>query len=129
MSDAEWLASNDLLAMLAFARGRVGRRKLDLFACASHRRDWFVRQDEECRRAVEVFERHIEGQAGPGAWERAARVLNGLPSPTWSEELGAAMVRDRRIVGNPFRRPELGGAATSPIEVLHQTGEARGAKS
>ncbi len=110
MTEEEWLACTDVLAMMFFLRGRASERKLGLFRCASHRRDWYVQQNAACLWAVEVLERHFDGQGGD-EWKKADDVLRGLPAATWSQDLEAAFLRDLRcIAGNPFRTRSIGPA-------------------
>jgi len=57
------LACTDPKPMLKFLEGMVGSRKLRLFAVACCRRIWDLLKDERSRKAVEVAELAIEGQA------------------------------------------------------------------
>ncbi len=72
MTEAEWLASEDPAAMLAFLldthprsgapwAGMPTARKFRLFACACCRAVWDLLADERSRRAVEVAERYADG--------------------------------------------------------------------
>jgi hypothetical protein len=47
--------------MLAALRGRVGDRKMRLFACACCRRVWDLLPNDSCRRAVEAAEGYADG--------------------------------------------------------------------
>src|SRR5690348_1688573 len=64
MKESRWRTCADPDQMLRFLWGRVSERKLRLFACACCRRVWDL-LGEPRRRAVEVAERVIEGQATP----------------------------------------------------------------
>src|SRR5688500_16484043 len=74
MTEAEWLASEDPVAMLRWATDetpshppgwhRPSVRKLRLFACACVRRVWPMLTDERSRHAVEVAELYADGLAG-----------------------------------------------------------------
>jgi hypothetical protein len=79
MTEAEWLASDDPMRMLAFpkANGRSDR-KLRLFACGCYRQVPDCLADERTRSAVEVAERHADGLAGAGEL-RVARTAKGGP--------------------------------------------------
>jgi hypothetical protein len=63
VSELDWLAGTDPLAMLDYVAGSASDRKLRLFACACARRCWprftFPRQ----RNAIVLAERFAEGQA------------------------------------------------------------------
>jgi hypothetical protein len=61
MTEAEWLASEDPVAMLQFLFTGVHDRRLRLFACACCRRVWHLMQSEQCQPAVEFAERFADG--------------------------------------------------------------------
>jgi hypothetical protein len=63
MTEAEWLASTDPTRMLVFLKDTPGERKLRLFACACCRRIWDLIDEEDCRIAVEMTERFVDGLA------------------------------------------------------------------
>ena len=65
MNDAEWLACDDPDRMLEFMSDRASERKLRLFACACCRRIWHLLHPNS-RRAVEVMEQYVDGQASDG---------------------------------------------------------------
>ena len=69
MNEADWLACDDPDRMMKFVRDRASERKVRLFACACCRRVWHPLHPNS-RRAVEVMERYVDGQAGEG--ERTA---------------------------------------------------------
>src|SRR5262245_16222692 len=63
MTEQEWLACTDPRAMLKQVRFRSHKRKSRLFAVACCRCVWRLLVDERSREAVEVAERHADGQA------------------------------------------------------------------
>ena len=69
MTEQEWSSSTDPEPILAFLRERASERKLRLFACACCRRVWHLLHPNS-RRAIEVMERYVDGQASEG--ERVA---------------------------------------------------------
>ena len=75
MTEAEWLACDDLTPMLARLRARAksesGKRKLRLFAVGCCRCIWAKLRDERSRKAVEVAERIADGLASPQEWAHA----------------------------------------------------------
>ena len=68
VTEAEWLASDDLLLVLETlepwaADEEVSDRKLRLFACACCRRMWHLLTDETRQHTVELAERYADGEA------------------------------------------------------------------
>jgi hypothetical protein len=63
MTEAEWLACEDPIAMLHFLRGRVSDRKLRLYCCACCRLVWHQLRWNR-RKAVAIAERYADGKAG-----------------------------------------------------------------
>jgi hypothetical protein len=67
MTEAEWLTSTDLEAMLVHLGGRASERKLLLLGCAIHRP---VLTAEEALEFLARAERFAEGEAELADWER-----------------------------------------------------------
>jgi hypothetical protein len=63
VKESGWLRGTNPTEMLRFLRGRARDRKLRLFMVACVRRVWDLLTDERSRRAVEVVERFVDGQA------------------------------------------------------------------
>jgi len=72
MTEAEWLASSDVDAMLKHLGSKTSHRKLRLFACACCRSIWDLFEEDASRQAVKVAERYADGKATQAACRRAA---------------------------------------------------------
>jgi hypothetical protein len=82
MTEAEWLASEEVFPMLRFIldhngmnRRKAGRRKLRLFGCACCRQIWDRLTDARPRQAVEVAERLADGLVPKAEVERTRAQL------------------------------------------------------
>jgi hypothetical protein len=73
MTEAEWLACNDLLEMLAHIADAASERRLRLYGCACCQQIESLLTDERSRRAVEVAEHFAESRARNNELE-AARI-------------------------------------------------------
>ena len=73
MTEGEWLACVDPNAILNFLRGRIGDRKLALFARACCEPIWTLLTDARSRQALLVRELHLDGMAGDKELQAAAR--------------------------------------------------------
>jgi hypothetical protein len=81
MTESDWNTATDPQPMLEYLRGKATDRKLRLFACACCRSMWDLLDDPRSRKAVEIAEQFVDGNATPTeltvAWldaEHAARV-------------------------------------------------------
>jgi len=72
MTEAEWLRSADLAAMLSFLGDKASHRKFRLFACACVRRSWHLLTDERSRQAVAIAEQFADGLASKAQLDEAA---------------------------------------------------------
>ena len=104
MTEAEWLASTDVRAMLSFLRSfpsAPGQQKLSrkyrLFACACARRVWDRLGDDDARAAVVVAERLADRQVTPEELERARRCARGTARKT--------LLRSGRMAANDVSSP------------------------
>jgi len=61
MTEAEWLEQTSPEPMLRYLEGKIGDRKLRLFACACCRRIWPMVKDPLCCQAVEAAEDFADG--------------------------------------------------------------------
>jgi hypothetical protein len=116
---AAWWQCTDFGALLRALRGRVGRRKMCLVACAFARHMLAEHDDRRGLHVIETAERHADGLASDKELAGAARTGRGLAG---SAALGdirevitvAARHRShaelcdlvREVVGDPFRPPE-----------------------
>jgi hypothetical protein len=125
LTQAKWLASQDVEVLLAHHHGQVSARKVRLFACACCRCVPGILADERSARAIEVAERLADGRetvldrqsidadwqlprnpAWVVSWaERADSAPGGLRAALWARERGATGLAEaaREVFGNPFR--------------------------
>jgi hypothetical protein len=75
VDESEWLRGTDPRPMLKFLRGRASDRKRRLFGVACCRTVWDLLTDERSRKAVEVMERYVDGQATEGEWGAARSAI------------------------------------------------------
>src|SRR5688572_657119 len=68
MYEGRWLDENDSTAMLDYLRGRVGERKLRLFACGCVRQFWELLTDRRSCAAVEMAEKEADGGDVQRVW-------------------------------------------------------------
>lgn len=112
MTEHEWNVCCDPTPMwLYWHRNKRDYRKLQLLACACLRRAWELLADSRSRTAIEVAERHADGQTSDEELTVAiAAALEG-----WG---AAAETAANEQYGNPLMRalPEAGMAAWQAIE-------------
>jgi hypothetical protein len=76
MTEAEWLACTDPLAMLKASRSRLKHRKLRLFAVACCRHIRLLLPDERSHRAIEVADRYADEEASDEELRLAAEAAD-----------------------------------------------------
>jgi hypothetical protein len=89
MTEEEWVASDDPVAMLRHLGWRVSRRKRRLFACACCRQVWHLLGDPIERQGVEAAERYADGEATKKQLTRARRNAAQLPRQFGTPEYSA----------------------------------------
>lgn len=75
MTEAEWLACEDVKTLLEYLVGRASDRKFRLFGCACCRRIWDLLKDDRAKRAVEIAERHADDLSSDDEIEVARREM------------------------------------------------------
>lgn len=81
MTEADYLASDEPVTLLAAFGGGLSRRKLLLFACGCVRLVPFKATDPKTRRAVDLLERHADGAVTAEAVTDALRSFWGVRTP------------------------------------------------
>jgi hypothetical protein len=89
MTEAEWLACNNPLALLSGLPRKVGNRKLRLLGCSCCRRSDIVLVHEPLRRATETAERYADAQARYGDMIQAAKAVEAF---SWGAEESTAVI-------------------------------------
>lgn len=121
MTEAEWLACEEPLALLGHVRDAASDRKLRLFAVELCRRCRHLLRDKPYRRAVDVAERFADGLADPeelaAAYSEAVDVAEwgregDHPGPLWCAAWSTdAYSRARSEADNPDAPAVLAAAA------------------
>jgi hypothetical protein len=97
MTEAEWLACEDLAAMLDFLEERASDRKLRLFACACCRVYW-MHQDQASWRVVEEAERLADGlMLKHGLFDSRDPLHGGANRAALSTATGPAIIAARQV--------------------------------
>ena len=116
MTEQDWLTATDPTAMLVFLRGKASDRKLRLFACAVCR-DRFIWEiwlrDERSRKAIELAERFVDGEATKKDLD-AARVAAWAPVRASIDYRGRLLARTAWGVAR-----DGAGAADTAIRSFH----------
>jgi len=91
MNESDWLTNADLQQMLNLLRGKVGERKLRLFAVASCRQVCHLLADSRLRHALETVEQYAESNATQQEidFARAFAEQAREPSRAQAEQLAA----------------------------------------
>lgn len=126
MTEQEWLACDDLPAMLASLQGEASERQLRLFACACCRRVWSFLDHEISRNAVEIAERFADGlasaeelQAAERAASKVALDLQGMAATNEAHSRHGAVMGssdDVRLWYSQEDAAAAAAAATWPVE-------------
>ena len=78
MTEAEWLACDDLDAKLRAVRKKTSLRKLRLFCCACCRDIWPLLPYQECRDAIALSEAYADGKVEKQTLRETLNLLNEL---------------------------------------------------
>jgi hypothetical protein len=101
MTETQWLASTNPMAMLRHLRTRADARKLRLFACACCRRLAHLDHADEAERILDLAERYADGEIG------AADLSEALVGPPAVGHAWAAVT----YTGSPQALAAAAGAA------------------
>ncbi len=126
MTEAEWLACDNLFSLWWFIRYRSNKRKARLYTVACCRQVWHLFIDPACRRAIEVSERYADrmasreelvqarrdAEASWSDWNANALTGQGL-NPEVTDSAFAAAVR------TAFNRPDPNDVAQLAQEMAN----------
>jgi hypothetical protein len=115
MTEAEWLACEDVNAMLETVSGTASARKARLFAAHCCRRIWRLLEDDDVRNAVEVAEIFADGLIEDAERHSAAGVrYRGLiPGENYEATLAAGYANDLNPLVAARRAASLGRIAVA----------------
>jgi hypothetical protein len=94
VTEQEWLACDDLDAMVGYVASKGGVRRARLFAVACCRRAWGHHTDSLSHDAFGVMERQADGLAESAEWERVRAAALG-PDALVPTSTGSFTVRER----------------------------------
>jgi len=114
ITEAEWRACADPMAMLVFITPRASGRKLLLFACAGCRRIAQLLTDPRSLEALAVVERYADGLAS----EEEARQAHAQATQAWKE--ADAKCREPRERAEQAVVASLGFAARAVVDVANE---------
>lgn len=99
MTEEQWLACSDPLAMLQYRRGHGSDRKFRLFACACCRRIWDLFPDPANRHLVAVVEDYPDGNYRRDFFGEAP-AQGVAPAPALQAAAVASSAREREFSDN-----------------------------
>jgi hypothetical protein len=101
MTEHDWLTCTNPQSMLDFLRtiGTASERKLRLFAVTCCRRIWPLLVDERSRRAVEIAERHSDGDVDKEQlWVAQAEARRTAEAAHWENQPGPVQTAAEAVV-------------------------------
>jgi hypothetical protein len=130
MTEAEWKASSDPLAMLnllhetgKYESGKATDRRVRLWACGFCRHLWHLLEYDDSRRAVETAERFADGIADTAEAENAFHSALAIHQAIEPEELSSRTLAELTVwvaamAAHPFRYQDNAVIETTRIAAL-----------